>query len=88
MNYAGRYSESLYEESLPDFIKLAESFGHVGIKVTEKTQLKSKMEECFALKDQLVFMDIYVDPSEHVYPMQIKYGAMDDMRLSKTERTK
>ena len=87
MNYAGRYSESLYEESLPDFIKLVESFGHVGMKVTEKSELKPKMEECFAMKDQLVFMDIYVDPSEHVYPMQIAPGSMKDMWLSKTHRT-
>ena len=87
MNYAGRYSESLYEESLPDFIKLAESFGHVGMKVTEKSDLKPKMEECFAMKDRLVFMDIYVDPSEHVYPMQITPGSMKDMWLSKTKRT-
>jgi acetolactate synthase-1/2/3 large subunit len=44
------------------------------------------MARCFATKG-LVFMDIMVDQNEHVYPMQIKYGAMDDMRLSKTERT-
>jgi acetolactate synthase-1/2/3 large subunit len=87
MNYAGRYSESLYEESLPDFVKLAESFGHVGMKVTDKAELKSKMEECFSLKDRLVFMDIYVDPSEHVYPMQIPLGSMKDLYLSKTKRT-
>ena len=87
MNYDSRYSESLYEESLPDFIKLVESFGHVGIRVTDKADLKPKMEECFALKDQLVFMDIYVDPKEHVYPMQVAPGSMKDMWLSKAKRT-
>jgi acetolactate synthase I/II/III large subunit len=87
MNYAGRYSESLYEDSLPDFVKLAESFGHIGMKVTDKAQLKSKIEECFSLKDRLVFMDINVDPSEHVYPMHIPLGSMKDMWLSKTKRT-
>ena len=88
MQYDSRYSESLYEESLPDFIKLAEAFGHVGIKVTKREELKAKMEECFAMKDKCVFMDIYVDPKEHVYPMQIApNGSMRDMWLNKTERT-
>ena len=86
MNYDSRYSESLYEESLPDFVKLAQSFGHVGIKVTHRDDLQAKMAECFALKDRLVFMDIYVDPDEHVYPMQIAPGSMKDMWLSKTKR--
>jgi len=45
------------------------------------------MEHAFSLKDRLVFMDIYVDPNEHVYPMHIKDGSMRDMWLSKTERT-
>ncbi len=87
MNYDSRYSESLYEESLPDFVKLAEAYGHVGIKVTERSELRAKMEECFAMKDKTVFMDIYVDPSEHVYPMQVPGGSMRDLWLSKEERT-
>jgi acetolactate synthase-1/2/3 large subunit len=87
MQYASRYSESLYEDSLPDFIKLAEAYGHVGIRVTKREELKAKMEECFAMKDRLVFMDIYVDPNEHVYPMHIATGSMRDMWLNKTERT-
>lgn len=87
MQYSGRYAESLYEDSLPDFIKLAEAYGHVGIKVTQKEELKAKLEECFALKDRVVFMDINVDQSEHVYPMQIATHSMRDMWLSKTERT-
>lgn len=89
MQYSGRHSESLYEESLPDFVKLMEAYGHVGMKVTKREELKSKLEECFAMKDKTVFMDIYVDPSEHVYPMQVPppNGSMRDMWLSKTERT-
>lgn len=88
MQYNSRYSESLYEESLPDFVKLAEAYGHVGMKVTKREELRSKLEECFALKDKTVFMDIYVDPSEHVYPMQIApHGSMRDMLLNKSERT-
>ncbi len=88
MVYGGRYSESLYEESLPDFVKLAESYGHVGIKVTKREDLEEKMKECFALKDRLVFLDVDVDPTEHVYPMHIAPGgSMRDMWISKTERT-
>jgi len=88
MQYESRYSESLYEESLPDFVKLMEAYGHVGIRVTKREELRAKMEECFAMKDKVVFMDIYVDPTEHVYPMQIApNGSMRDMWLNKTERT-
>lgn len=88
MQYGSRYSHILYEDSLPDFIKLAEAYGHVGIKVTSYDELESKMKECFALKDRTVFMDIYVDPTEHVYPMQVApNGSMKDLWLSKTERT-
>ena len=86
MVYSGRHSHS-YMESLPDFIKLAEAYGHVGMRITELKDLKPKMEEAFALKDRLVFLDIQVDVSEHVYPMQIRDGSMRDMWLSKTERT-
>jgi len=87
MQYDSRYSESLYEESLPDFPKLMEAYGHVGIKVTKRSELKQKLEECFAMKDKCVFMDIYVDPKEHVYPMQVApNGAMRDMWINKTER--
>lgn len=86
MIYKGRHSHS-YMESMPDFVKLAEAYGHIGIKVDKLSQLDEAMTRCFAAKDRLVFMDIAVDQNEHVYPMQIKYGAMDDMRLSKTERT-
>ena len=88
MQYSSRYSSSLYEDSLPDFIKLAEAYGHVGIKVTRFDELDQKMEECFSLKDRVVFMDVYVDRSEHVYPMLVApNGSMRDMWLSKTERT-
>jgi len=86
MQYGARHSHS-YMESLPDFIKLAESYGHVGIRVDKLEDLKPAMERAFAMTDRLVFMDIRVDNSEHVYPMQIKDGSMRDMWLSKTERT-
>ena len=86
MIYKGRHSHS-YMDSMPDFVALAEAYGHVGIKVDQLSDLDDAIAECFAQKDRLVFMDIAVDQNEHVYPMQIKWGAMDDMRLSKTERT-
>ena len=87
MQYGGRPSHSTYAESLPDFTKLAEAYGHVGIKITKLSELQSKLEEAFAHKDKLVFVDVMVDPDEHVYPMAIKGGAMKDMILSKSERT-
>ena len=88
MQYEGRYSESTYADSLPDFTKLAEAYGHVGIHVEDLSELDAKMEEAFALKDKLVFVDVMVDPAEHVYPMHVApNGSMADMWLSKTERT-
>jgi acetolactate synthase-1/2/3 large subunit len=86
MQYGGRHSQS-YMQSLPDFVKLAEAYGHVGIRVDRAEQLDAALEKAFSLKDRLVFLDIYVDPEEHVYPMHIADGSMRDMWLSKTERT-
>ncbi|QIL91524.1 acetolactate synthase 3 large subunit [Microbulbifer harenosus] len=88
MQYEGRLSNSVYEESLPDFIKLAEAYGHLGMKIEHRDELHGKLAEAFAIKDRTVFIDVYVDPSEHVYPMQVMpNGSMRDMWLSKTERT-
>ena len=87
MQYGGRHSHSTYADSLPDFVKLAESYGHAGVKIEKLSELKSKMAEAFAMKDKLVFIDIAVDPEEHVYPMAIRGGYMSEMFLSKTERT-
>ena len=87
MQYGGRHSQSTYSDSLPDFKTLAEAFGHVGIRVSEAMELDAAMEEAFSEKnkDRLVFLDVWVDPHEHVYPMAIKGGAMSDMILSKTQ---
>jgi acetolactate synthase-1/2/3 large subunit len=88
MQYDSRYSESHYASSLPDFVKLAEAYGHVGMQIKEKADLAPAMREAFAMKDRLVFLDIFVEPHEHVYPMHVApNGAMKDMWLSKTERT-
>ncbi len=89
LQYGGRHSQSTYQDSLPDFVRLAEAFGHVGIKVTSPADMQGAMEEAFSpkLKERFVFLDIAVDPDEHVYPMAIRGGAMRDMLLSKTEST-
>ncbi|AHK15061.1 MAG: acetolactate synthase 3 large subunit [Thalassolituus sp.] len=87
MNYEGRHSHS-YMESLPDFVKLVEAYGHVGIKVEGRDELPQALEDTFGkYNDRLVFLDVAVDPEEHVYPMQVPLGTMRDMWLSKTERT-
>ena len=84
MNYGGRHSASTYSDSLPDFVKLTQSYGHIGLKVTKKSQLKKTLEKAFAMKDRLVFVDVYVDPNEHVYPMLVApNGSMKDMWISK-----
>ena len=87
MQYGGRHSSSTYENSLPDFVALTESYGHVGIKVTQFEDLESSMKECISLKDRLVFLDVDVDPNEHVYPMLEAGNAMDHMWLGKEEKT-
>ena len=88
MNYEGRHSSISYEDSLPDFSKLVESYGHVGIKITKNSELKQKIEEAFSINNRLVFVDIYVDPSEHVYPMLVApNGSLENMWLSKGKKT-
>ena len=87
MQYGGRLSQTLYEDSLPDFAKLAESFGHVGMKVEKPEELESAMKECFKIKNKLVFLDIVVDQDEHVYPMLEAGMALDAMWLDKETKT-
>ncbi len=86
LNYKSRHAHS-YMESLPDFEKLIEAYGFKAITVRTAEELEPALEEAFRTKDELVFLDIHVDPREHVYPMQVPQGAMCDMLLSKTERT-
>ena len=84
--YQGRHSNS-YMSSVPDFAAIAEAYGHVGIRIETVEQLESGLKQALEMKDRLVFVDINVDETEHVYPMQIKGEGMDKMWLSKTERT-
>ena len=87
MQYEGRHAHS-YMESLPDVVALVEAYGHVGFRIESVDDLEPVMKEAFALKDRLVFVDILVDPEEHVYPMAVApNGAMRDMWLRKGVRT-
>ncbi|MCG7584474.1 acetolactate synthase 3 large subunit [Photobacterium sp. OFAV2-7] len=86
MIYQGRHSHS-YMDSVPDFAAIAEAYGHVGVRISDPNKLESELEKALAMKDKLVFIDISVDETEHVYPMLIRGGSMSEMWLSKTERT-
>ena len=79
--YEGRYSHS-YVDALPDFVKLAESFGHVGVRVERPGDLEGAMREAFAMRDRLVFLDVVVDPTENVYPMIAAGKGQHEMHLS------
>ncbi len=87
MQYEGRHSHS-YMDSLPDFISLVESYGHVGFRVEKLSELDDTLKEAMSIKNRLVFVDILVDPREHVYPMLVApNGSMRDMWLKKGVRT-
>lgn len=89
MIYSGRHSHS-YMESLPNFVQLAESYGHIGISISSPLELEKKLKSALTQLNQghLVFVDILIDTSEHVYPMQIKGGGMNEMWLKKNENKK
>ncbi|MCL5668906.1 MAG: biosynthetic-type acetolactate synthase large subunit, partial [Gammaproteobacteria bacterium] len=79
--YKGRYSHS-YMEALPDFVKLAESFGHVGMRIEKPGDVQPAMKEALKLKDRLVFMDFITDQTENVYPMIEAGKGHHEMHLS------
>jgi len=79
--YESRYSHS-YVDALPDFVKLTESFGHVGMRVEKPGDLEGAMAEAFGMKNRLVFLDIVVDPTENVYPMIAAGKGHHEMHLS------
>ncbi|BBD76839.1 biosynthetic-type acetolactate synthase large subunit [Hydrogenophilus thermoluteolus] len=83
--YSGRYSES-YMDSLPDFAALARSYGHVGIRVDRPEAVAPALEAAFTThKDELVFLDIQVDPRENVYPMIQGGKGLTEMILGSEE---
>nr|WP_281275399.1 acetolactate synthase 3 catalytic subunit [Azoarcus indigens] len=79
--HGGRYSES-YMDSLPDFSRLAESYGHVGMKIERPGDVEGALREAFARKNDLVFLDFQVDPTENVYPMVQGGKGLTEMILS------
>ncbi len=78
--YDRRYSHS-YMDALPDFVKLAESYGHVGMRVEKPGDLEATLKEAFALKDRLVFVDVLTDQTENVYPMIAAGKGHNEMHL-------
>jgi acetolactate synthase-1/2/3 large subunit len=79
--YEKRYSHS-YMDALPDFVKLAESYGHIGIRVEDPAELKGAMEETFSHKDRVVFLDVITDQTENVYPMIQAGAGHNNMEIS------
>jgi acetolactate synthase-1/2/3 large subunit len=81
IDYGSRYSES-YMDSLPDFTKLAESFGHVGMKIERPGDVEGALREAFGMKDRLVFMNFITDQTENVWPMVKAGRGLTEMLLS------
>jgi acetolactate synthase-1/2/3 large subunit len=78
--YQGRYSMS-YMDALPDFVALAEAYGHVGMRIEQPGDVEGALKEAMALKDRLVFMDFITDQTENVYPMIPAGGGLNEMIL-------
>ena len=72
-------------DALPDFVKLAEAYGHVGIKVEKPSEVEDALKEAFARKNDLVFMDFRTDPTENVFPMVPGGKGLSDVRLAEDE---
>ena len=80
VEYGSRYSES-YMDSLPDFVKLAESYGHVGMRIYNPADIEPAIREALAMKDRLVFMDFITDQTENVWPMVQSGKGLTEMLL-------
>ena len=78
--YESRYSHS-YMDTIPDFVKLAEAYGHVGMRIDKPEEVRPALEAAFALKDRTVFLDIMTDRTENVYPMIEAGKGHHDMKL-------
>ena len=79
--YSGRYSHS-YMEALPDFVKIAESYGHAGIKIEKSDDVENALKEALSMKDKTVIMDFITDQTENVYPMIASGKGHHEMHLS------
>ena len=80
LDYGGRYSHS-YMDALPDFVKLAEAYGHVGIKIEKPSEVEPALKEMIRLKDRTVFLDVRTDPTENVWPMVQAGKGISEMLL-------
>lgn len=78
--YQGRYAMS-YMDALPDFVKLAEAYGHIGMQIKDPKDVDAAVAEAFAIKDRLVFMDFLTDQNENVYPMIPAGAGQNEMIL-------
>jgi acetolactate synthase-1/2/3 large subunit len=79
--YGNRYAES-YMDALPDFVKLAEAYGHVGIKVEKPGDVEGALREALKLKERLVFLDFITDQAENVFPMIAAGKGLTEMILA------
>lgn len=79
-SYESRYSHS-YMDTIPEFVKLAEAYGHVGMRIHKPEEVRPALEEIFAMKDRTVFLDVLTDRTENVYPMIEAGKAHNDMKL-------
>lgn len=85
LDYGGRYSNS-YMESLPDFVKLTEAYGHVGIRVEKPNDVEEALKEAFNKhKHRTVFLDFLTDPTENVWPMVKAGKGLSEMLLGSEE---
>ena len=84
IEYGSRYSES-YVDALPDFVKLTEAYGHVGMQITKPSDVEGAIREALKLKDRCVFMDFLTDPKENVWPMVQAGKGLTSMLLSSEE---
>ena len=82
--YQKRYSMT-YFEALPDFVKLAEAYGHIGMRIEKPGDVEGALREAFALKDRTVFLDFLTDPSENVFPMIPSGGGQNEMLLAERD---
>ena len=80
IDYGGRYSHS-YMEALPDFVKLAEAYGHIGLKIEKPSEVEPALREMLRLKDRTVFLDVRTDPTENVWPMVQAGKGISEMLL-------
>ena len=80
LDYGGRYSHS-YMDALPDFVKLAEAYGHVGLLIERPSDVEGALKEAIAMKDRTVFLDIRTDPTENVWPMVQAGKGISEMLL-------